>query len=184
MEPKARPKAPSVSVPSPQQALVRLLNSTRDFAAAVGFIKRAQQYDQSTIEHVALFLGALISYSRPFKDRDGAAVGETLSQSPIFLAVATDLGADLELHARIVGLSLRAMACSEPLSEPLQRAASFCNSKIHSFSFPDRSGVTLARQLNLVAFERISNLMRLACVFTLSDIGDPQRRHKTVNCRD
>jgi hypothetical protein len=184
MEPKGRAKAPSVSVASPQQALVRLLNSTRDFAAAVGFIKRARQYDQSTIEHVALFLGALISYSRPFKDRDGCTVGETLGQSPIFLAVATDLGADLKLHAKIVGLSLHAIARSEPLSGPLQRAANFCNSRIHSFSFPDQSGVKLARQLDLEAFERVSNLMRLACVFTLSDIGDPQRRHRTVNCRD
>jgi hypothetical protein len=182
MRPKARPKPSAVIVPSPQQALVRLLSSTRDFAAAIGFIKRAGQYDPATIEHVALFLGALISYSRPFKDRDGCTAGEPLGQSPVFLAVATDLGADLQLHTRIVGLSLQAIARSEPLSEPMQRAANLCNSKIHSFSFPGRTGPTLARQLDLGAFERVANLMRLACVFTLSEIGDPERRHRTVNC--
>ena len=179
-----RDKISSATVADPRQALVRLLNSTRDFAAAVGFIKRARQYHRSTIEHAALYLGALICYSRPFRDRDGRAFGQTLNQSPVFLAVARDLGADLELHATAVGLSIQALACTEPLSETMQRAANASNYKVPGFSFPDRFAPTFARPLNLEAFERNANLMRLACVFTLSEIADPKRRYGTADSRN
>jgi hypothetical protein len=179
-----RGKISSATVVDPRQALVRLLNSTRDFAAAIGFIKRAREYDRSTIEHAALYLGALICYSRPFRPRDGRELGETLNQSPVFLAVATDVGADLELHATVVGLSLQALECTEPLSETMQGAANASNCNVLSFSFPDRSAPTVPKQLDLEAFERIANLMRLACVFTLSEIADPKRRHKTAHSRD
>jgi len=110
MQPKGRPKISSITVPNPQQALVRLLNSTPDFAATVDFIRRARQYRRSTVEHVALLLGALISYSRPFKDHAGCALG----QIPVFAALATDLGADLQLHAGIVRLSIQALASQYP----------------------------------------------------------------------
>jgi hypothetical protein len=177
-------KISSATVVDPRQALVRLLNSTRDFAAAVSFIKRAKQYDGSTIEHAALYLGALICYSRPFRARDGFEIDETLDQSPVFLAVATDIGADLELHATVVGLSIQAMACTEPLCETMQRAANASKCKVLSFSFPYQFAPTFPKQLDLEAFERIANLMRLACVFTLSEIADPKRRHKTAHSRD
>jgi hypothetical protein len=174
----------TATVVDPRQALVRLLNSTRDFAAAIGFIKRARQYDRLTSEHAALYLGALICYSRPFRPRDGRELGETLNQSPVFLAVARDVGVDLELHATVVGLSIQALACTEPLCETMQRAANASNCKDLSFSFPYRFAPTFPRQLDLEAFERVANLMRLACVFTLSEIADPKRKHKTAHSRD
>jgi len=177
-------KLSSATVIDPRQALVRLLDSTRDFAAAVGFIKRAKQYDRSTIDHAALYLGALICYSRPFRARDGLELDETLNQSPVFWAVATDIGADLELHATVVGLSIQAMACTEPLCETMQRAANVSTCKVLSFSFPYRFAPTFPKQLDLEAFERIANLMRLACVFTVSEIADPKRRHETAHSHD
>jgi hypothetical protein len=180
MESDGRRRTSSVTVAHPQRALARLLNSARDFAVAVDFIKRAKHYDRAAIEHAALVLGGLISYSRPFKDRDGSELRDTLGQIPIFLDVATDLGVDLELHERIIRLSALAIACSEPLSEPLRRAASLSNSKVHRFSVSPRSGHPLTGQLDLDAFEHISNLMRLACVLILAEMGDPDTRYRAA----
>jgi len=175
MEPKGRTKIQSIIAPNPQQSLVRLLNSTPDFAAAVDFVSRARRCRQSTIKHAALLLGALLSYSRPFKDHDGCA----LSQIPVFGALATDLGADLQLHVRIVRLSMQALASSQRLY--MQAAGNHSSCKLQSYWLADRLGPTLAGQLDLEAFERIANLMRVACVLTLAEIGDPHRRHRTVN---
>jgi hypothetical protein len=66
----------------------------------------------------------------------------------------------------------------------MQRAANVSNCNVLSFSFPHRFAPTVPKQLDLEAFERIANLMRLACVFTLSEIADPKRRHKTADSRD
>jgi hypothetical protein len=66
----------------------------------------------------------------------------------------------------------------------MQRAANASKCKVLSFSFPYQFAPTFPKQLDLEAFERIANLMRLACVFTLSEIADPKRRHKTAHSRD
>jgi hypothetical protein len=180
MESDVRRRTSPATVAYPQRALARLLNSSRDFAVAVDFIRRAKRYDRAAIEHAALFLGGLISYSRPFRDRHGGELGYTLRQIPMFLDVATDLGVDLVLHERIIGLSVRAIACSEPLSEPVRRAAHRSNLNVHQFSVSPRSGHLLTGELDLDAFEHISNLMRLACVLILAETGDPDRRYRAV----
>jgi hypothetical protein len=163
----------SVTVAHPQQTLGRLLNSSRDFAAAVDFLRRARAYDRSAIEHSALVLGALVSYSRPFKDRGGPVLGRPLDRLPVFLDAAVDLGVDLELHTKIIRLSIQAIGGSRPLPAPVQRAANPDKVEIHRFSFPNPLGHLLAQQLELEAFSHTSNLMRLACVFTLTQIAQP-----------
>jgi hypothetical protein len=166
----------SVTVARPQQTLGRLLNSSRDFAAAVDFLKRARAYDRSGLEYNALLLGALVSYSRPFKDRGGPVLGRPLDRLPAFLDAAVDLGVDLELHTRIVRLSVRAIGGSQPVAAPVQRAANPGNVEIQRFSFPNPLRYLLSQQLELEAFSHISHLMRLACVFTLMQIAQPDTR--------
>jgi hypothetical protein len=163
----------SITVAHPQQTLGRLLNSLHDFATAVDFLRRARAYDRFSIERDALLLGALVSYSRPFKHRGGPVPGRPLDQLPVFLDAAVDLGVDLELHVKLVKLSAQAIAGSQPVAAPVQRTTNLGNVKIQRFSFPNPLGHLLAQQLELEAFSHISNLMRLACVFTLTQIARP-----------
>jgi hypothetical protein len=166
----------SVTVAHPQRTLARLLNSSRDFAAAGDCLKRARTYDRSGIEYAALLLGALVSYSRPFKDRGDSAPDRSLDLLPVFLDAAVDLGVDLELHIKLVRLGIKALGGSQPVAAPVQRAASLSKVKILRFSLPHPLRHLLAEQLELEAFGRIANLMRLACVFTLTQIAQPHAR--------
>jgi hypothetical protein len=142
--------------------LSRLLNSSRDFAAAV--------------EYTALLLAGLVSYSRPFTDRDGSVLGPTLHEIPIFLDVAGDLGADLEIHAKIMQLSARAITGAQTAVPPAERSDGTSTLRVHRFSFPHPFGHLLLDHLDVRAFQQIANLMRLACVFTLTEIGSWNER--------
>jgi hypothetical protein len=155
-----------------------LLNSSRDFGAAIDFLKRARNYDRCAIEYTALLLGALISYLRPFKDSRGSVLGRALHEIPIFLDAAVDLGIDLELHLRILQLSVQAIGGSQMAAAGNPQAGIRGNVQIHRFSFPYPSGHLFAHQLDVDAFEQNCNLMRLACVFTLTELSGASAKNR------
>jgi hypothetical protein len=163
----------TVTVAQPHRTLGRLLNSCGDFAAAVEFVGRARACGRADIEYDALVLGALVSYSRPFKEADDPILGRPLDQLPAFLDAAVDLGVDLELHLELLELGTRAIGSSKPVTAAVRRSASRGNQRTHRFSFPNPLGHVLAQQLAPGPFEHISHLMRLACVFTLRQIARP-----------
>jgi hypothetical protein len=173
-----RKASPSNTVDLPK-TLSRLLNSSRDFAAAVDFLQRARNYDRAAIEYTALLLGALISYARPFKDRQGSSLGRPLHEIPIFLDAAVDLGVDLELHLKILQLSTQASGDSQTTVVANRHGGSQRDMQIHRFSFPYPSGHLLEDQLDVGAFEQISNLMRLACIFAITELGGASAKYRS-----
>ena len=172
MRSNERCRISTLTVAHPQRTLGRLLNSCRDFDAAIDFLGRARIHDRAARD--AMLLGALISYSHPFKDRDHPLLGRPLNQLPVFLDAAADLGVNLELHVRLLQLRAHAVGSSPPLTAPLRPSASSSNAGTHRFSFASPLGHCLAQQLERQAFERIAHLMRLACVFTLKQIAHPE----------
>ena len=171
MRSNERCRISKLTVAQPQRTLGRLLNSSQEFAAAVELVARARAC-RADLEYDALVLGALISYSRPFKDTGDPLLGPPLDQLPAFLATAVDLGVDLALHLELLRLGTRAIDSAKPVTATVQRT-SRSNLGIHRFSFPNPLGHVLAQQLPPEPLEHISHLMRLACVFTLRQIARP-----------
>src|SRR5262249_14709915 len=112
----------------------------------------------------AAVIGALIFYSRPFTERADPAVNQRSDQRQCFLSLATDLGADLRLHARLLQTRDKVIALSEIVHSPLAHV----NARL--FNYPDPRFVRLTRNLNRDAFRRLARSMRVACALFQAEI--------------
>jgi hypothetical protein len=88
------------------------VNAARDFGIAAAFIADARKHDPTSIEYIGLLIGVLISYARPFRDRDDADTRRTDMRNRYLLDLGTDLGVDLTLHATTLGMRDRLIARS------------------------------------------------------------------------
>ncbi|HEY6484251.1 MAG TPA: hypothetical protein VIY54_12075 [Steroidobacteraceae bacterium] len=142
------------------------MHSSRDFRATLEFIERARRHDATEIEHIALLMGALFSYERPFRDATESVSHSLPSHHNCFLDFAIDLGMDLSMHASLMDMSNRAIAHAQTVLQPVSDTH---DRTVHSFVFPNRISKMLTHTLDLDAFERITRVMLLACHFALRE---------------
>jgi hypothetical protein len=144
--------------------------AARDFAGAVVFIRNASQHQRFSAAHLGSSLGALISYGRPFTERANAALNQRPEHRSCFLELALDLGVSMEVHTTILQLRDAVVARSDVQGAPTTRLAGGSRCQLRYFSYPDPECTRIVRRLNPLSFERIANLMRLACVFFLAEV--------------
>jgi hypothetical protein len=150
------------------------VNAARDFGTAAAFIADARKHDPTSIDYIGLLIGVLISYSRPFRERDDADTRRTDMRNRYLLDLGTDLGVDLTLHATALGMRDRLIARStEPLGQATHRTPELHNLRLRSFEFPNQKLARLAVGLDLDRVTSMAQSMRLACAFLLAEINPP-----------
>jgi hypothetical protein len=149
-------------------------NAARDFGTAAAFIADARKCDPTSIDYIGVLIGVLISYARPFRDRDDSDTRRADMRNRYLLDLGTDLGVDLTLHATALGMRDRLIARSiEPPGLATHRTLELNNLRLRSFEFPNQKLARLAVGLDLDRVLSMAQSMRLACVFLLAEINPP-----------
>lgn len=154
-----------------------MLNAAGDFGATATFISDARKHDQSTVDHVGLLIGALISYARPFRERDDDT-RQASTHEKYFLDLATDLGADLMLHAAVLRARDKLIAHSAVPLHSVSRAPKMNSRRVRAFEFPSAKFAKLAIGLDLDRLNRAALTMKLTCMFMLAEINPPPRERR------
>jgi hypothetical protein len=146
------------------------LNAARDFSTASHFLSNSKQSKRLSVDHLACLLGAVISYARPFTEPSMTALNQQPHQRNCFLEIATDLGADIRLHAALLLARDEIVSLSDAFDGATARGLKAAGRRLRSFSFPNPRAVGVVSRIDLAAFSRIAMLMRLACIFFLAEV--------------
>ena len=165
------------------KTLTRVHISARDFDKALKFIEAAGKHDVSAIEHEALLLSAILCYGRPFSGNekgDGAKADSNLS----VVDPAAVLGADVELHERVIRMRNKVVAHSESEHYPVSSfPPSIGEPGVRSAGFVSRSWHPVNEQMDLEAFARIAKAMAWKCRYILFD-ATRERGRETLGPAD
>jgi hypothetical protein len=143
--------------------LTRVHISARDFDKALKFIEAAGKHDVAAIEHEALLLSAIVCYGRPFSGNEkGKNAKADRDLTGVDIPVA--LGADYDLHKRIVGMRHKAVAHSPSDHYPVSLIPPTVGEPgMRSVGFVSRSWHPVNEQIDLEAFARIAKAMAWKC---------------------
>ena len=157
----------------PTHAIGWILSAARDFGTAANFIRDARKHDQSSVDHIGLLIGALITYARPFREHADDATRQAARRQRCLLDLAIDLGVDLALHASILRMRDRLVAQSAvPITHDIDRTPEIRNLRVRAFDFPNHTIAALAVRMDFDPVIAMTRSMQLACVFLLAEAND------------
>jgi hypothetical protein len=148
------------------------LNAARDFGAAAALIADARRHDPASVDYIGFLIGALISYSRPFRYRKDADTPQAATRNRYLLDLGTDLGVDLTLHITTLRMRDRLIARSvDPPGQATLRSLKINEPRLRAFEFPNQKLARLAVGLDLDRVTSMAQSMRLACIFLLAEVN-------------
>jgi hypothetical protein len=69
----------------PPEASGWILTAARDFGATANFIRDARKHNQSSVDHIGLLVGALVTYARPFRGGQVISLTKSMQLACVFL---------------------------------------------------------------------------------------------------
>src|SRR4051812_11695467 len=78
------------------------LSAANDFSTAGDFLRKLRKCKRDSAQYMGFLLGAVIAYARPFTDIASRTFNQQPEQKQCFMGIATDLGADIGVHANIL----------------------------------------------------------------------------------
>jgi hypothetical protein len=159
-------------IEDPPGAICWTLHAATDFSTAANFIRDAKTHDRSTADYVGLLIGALVSYARPFCEYNATQNPRVSACKHYLLGLATDLGADLQMHA--TALRARDKLIARSIVKPgrlIDRTPKVNTLRLKTRQLSHQSLTILAARLDLEGLHRVAGCMQLACLFLLADIN-------------
>lgn len=149
--------------------ITRVHISARDFDKAYKFVEAAGKHDLATLEHEALLLSAIVCYGRPFSGNEKGKKAKA-DRDLTGVDIPAVLGADYELHKRIVRMRHKAVAHSQSDHYPVSLIPPTLGEPgMRSAGFVSRSWHPVNEQIDLEAFARIAKAMAWKCRHILLD---------------
>jgi hypothetical protein len=151
----------------------RIQISSRDFEDAARFVRTAKRHAIGSDEHEAALQSAITCYARPFSGNElpnsSLADSYLTGVDPQGVLAPQDLG----LHGRIVTLRKKVVAHSEAEYNPVERVHTGVAHRPGSYGYvtSSRPWNVVSEQLDLDAFERIADKMKVACWNALGDVA-------------
>jgi hypothetical protein len=156
----------------PPEASGWILTAARDFGTTANFIRDARKLDQSSVDHIGLLVGALVTYARPFRERADDATRRAARRQRCLLDLATDLGVDLALHAAVLRMRDRLVAqAAVPTIHAIDRTPEIPSLRVRVFEFPNHTIAELAVKMDFEQVISLTKSMQLACVFLLAEVN-------------
>ena len=154
------------------KTLKRIQISSRDFETAHRFIEAAKLHNETATEYEALLLSAIVSYARPFSSNEKKRANTSVDARLPGTDIVAVLGEDAPLHDRVVTLRNEAVAHAESTHYPVEIISlPIGEPGTLGFAFSSRSWHVLNERIDLNAFSRIAQAMRLHCLRQAVDLA-------------
>jgi hypothetical protein len=118
---------------------------------------------------MGFLLGAVIAYARPFSDSASLTFSQHSDQKECLMAIAADLGANSSVHWGVLSAREELVALSDPWGSVPGRAVG-SHRRMRRFVYPNPRCARIMSRIDRGDFRRVAILMRLACVFFLSEV--------------